>query len=88
MLSPMGLSLVSKVSPIRWRGIMMGGWFVATGFGNKLTQIGQLWDDWRNGDHPADSLAAFEEGHARGVKLQSFEQFTRGSLARSRAGQP
>lgn len=46
MLSPMGLSLVSKVSPIRLRGIMMGGWFVATGFGNKLTQIGQLWDDW------------------------------------------
>jgi POT family proton-dependent oligopeptide transporter len=46
MLSPMGLSLVSKVSPIRWRGILMGGWFVATGFGNKLTQIGQLWDDW------------------------------------------
>jgi POT family proton-dependent oligopeptide transporter len=46
MLSPMGLSLVSKVSPIRWRGIMMGAWFVATGFGNKLTQIGQLWDDW------------------------------------------
>jgi proton-dependent oligopeptide transporter, POT family len=46
MLSPMGLSLVSKVSPIRLRGVMMGGWFVATGFGNKLTQIGQLWDDW------------------------------------------
>jgi POT family proton-dependent oligopeptide transporter len=46
MLSPMGLSLVSKVAPIRWRGLMMGGWFVATGLGNKLTQIGQLWDDW------------------------------------------
>ena len=46
MLSPMGLSLVSKVAPIRMRGLMMGGWFVATGFGNKLTQIGQLWDDW------------------------------------------
>jgi len=46
ILSPMGLSLVSKVAPIRWRGILMGGWFVATGFGNKLTQIGQLWDDW------------------------------------------
>jgi POT family proton-dependent oligopeptide transporter len=46
MLSPMGLSLVSKVAPIRWRGIMMGGWFVATGLGNKLTQIGQLWDNW------------------------------------------
>ncbi len=46
MLSPMGLSLVSKVAPIRMRGLMMGGWFVATAIGNKLTQIGELWDDW------------------------------------------
>ena len=45
MLSPMGLALVSKVAPPRHRGIMMGGWFVATAIGNKLTQIGQLWDD-------------------------------------------
>ena len=45
MLSPMGLALVSKVAPRRFRGIMMGGWFVATAIGNKLTQIGQLWDD-------------------------------------------
>ena len=30
MLSPMGLSLVSKVAPPRFRGVMMGGWFVAT----------------------------------------------------------
>jgi POT family proton-dependent oligopeptide transporter len=46
MLSPMGLSLVSKVAPVRMRGLMMGGWFFATAMGNKLTQIGQLWDDW------------------------------------------
>lgn len=46
MLSPMGLSLVSKVAPVNMRGLMMGGWFVATAIGNKLTQIGQLWDDW------------------------------------------
>ena len=46
MLSPMGLSLVSKVAPIRFRGLMMGGWFVATGIGNKLTAIGNFWDDW------------------------------------------
>jgi POT family proton-dependent oligopeptide transporter len=45
MLSPMGLSLVSKVAPAHLRGVMMGGWFVATAIGNKLTQIGQLWDD-------------------------------------------
>jgi len=46
MLSPMGLSLVSKVAPVRLRGVMMGGWFLATAIGNKLTQIGELWDDW------------------------------------------
>jgi POT family proton-dependent oligopeptide transporter len=48
MLSPMGLSLVSKVAPIRLRGLMMGGWFMATAIGNKLTQIGVLWNDWRH----------------------------------------
>ena len=46
MLSPMGLSLVSKVAPIRLRGLMMGGWFVATAMGNKLTQIGIFWERW------------------------------------------
>ena len=46
MLSPMGLSLVSKVAPLRLRGLMMGGWFVATAIGNKLTQIGVFWDRW------------------------------------------
>jgi POT family proton-dependent oligopeptide transporter len=45
MLSPMGLSLVSKVAPIRLRGMMMGGWFLATAIGNKLTMVGLLWDD-------------------------------------------
>ncbi|MGB7068813.1 MAG: peptide MFS transporter [Pyrinomonadaceae bacterium] len=46
MLSPMGLSLVSKVAPIGVRGLMMGGWFMATAIGNKLTQIGIFWDIW------------------------------------------
>lgn len=46
MLSPMGLSLVSKVAPIRIRGLMMGGWFVATAIGNKLTAIGIFWSIW------------------------------------------
>ncbi len=46
MLSPMGLSLVSKVAPLQIRGLMMGGWFVATAIGNKLTQIGVYWDIW------------------------------------------
>jgi POT family proton-dependent oligopeptide transporter len=46
MLSPMGLSLVSKVAPQRMRSFMMGGWFVATAIGNKLTAVGVYWDDW------------------------------------------
>jgi POT family proton-dependent oligopeptide transporter len=46
MLSPMGLSLVSKVAPSRMRGLMMGGWFVATAIGNKLTVIGVFWTKW------------------------------------------
>jgi hypothetical protein len=25
---------------------MMGGWFVATAIGNKLTMIGVLWTEW------------------------------------------
>ena len=46
LLSPMGLSLVSKVAPKRHRGMMMGGWFVATAIGNKLTAIGVYWTRW------------------------------------------
>jgi POT family proton-dependent oligopeptide transporter len=46
MLSPMGLALVSKVAPVRLRGLMMGGWFVATSIGNKLTAIGVYWEIW------------------------------------------
>ncbi|MGZ8463796.1 MAG: oligopeptide:H+ symporter, partial [Candidatus Deferrimicrobiaceae bacterium] len=45
MLSPMGLSLVSKVAPIRLRGLMMGGWFLATAIGNMLIGVGVYWDD-------------------------------------------
>ncbi len=38
-LSPMGLSLVSKMSPANIRAFMMGGWFLSTAFGNKLSGI-------------------------------------------------
>lgn len=42
-LSPMSLSLVTKLSPKRLVGLMMGGWFVATAFGNKLSGfLGQI----------------------------------------------
>ena len=35
-LSPVGLSLVTKLAPDRIVGLMMGVWFLATSFGNKL----------------------------------------------------
>lgn len=36
-LSPMGLSLVTKLTPRRLVGLAMGGWFMATAFGNNLS---------------------------------------------------
>lgn len=44
LLSPMGISFVSKVAPPKYKGLMMGGWFVATAIGNLLVQVGgYLW---------------------------------------------
>lgn len=44
LLSPIGISFVSKVSPPQYKGMMMGGWFVATAIGNLLVMIpGLLW---------------------------------------------
>ena len=46
LLSPMGISFVSKVAPPKYKGLMMGGWFVATAIGNYLVRIGgKLWGD-------------------------------------------
>ena len=45
-LSPMGISFVSKVAPPKYKGAMMGLWFVATAIGNYLVAIiGYLWGD-------------------------------------------
>ena len=44
LLSPMGISFVSKVAPPKYKGLMMGGWFAATAIGNYLVAIiGYLW---------------------------------------------
>ena len=42
LLSPMGISFVSKVTPPKYKGMMMGGWFVATAIGNQLVVVGGL----------------------------------------------
>lgn len=49
LLSPMGLSLVSKLSPVRITSLMMGGWFLSTSIGNKLSGIlASKWDEYDN----------------------------------------
>lgn len=49
LLSPMGLSLVSKLSPVRITSLMMGGWFLATSIGNKLSGVlASLWDTYEH----------------------------------------
>ena len=48
-LSPMGLSLVSKLSPPRLTSLMMGGWFLSTSIGNKLSGIlSGLWEGYED----------------------------------------
>ncbi len=48
-LSPMGLSLVSKLSPVRITSLMMGGWFLSISIGNKLSGIlSSKWDEYTN----------------------------------------
>lgn len=53
LLSPIGISFVSKVAPPKYKGMMMGGWFVATAVGNLLVSVGgfvwgslPLWAVW------------------------------------------
>ncbi len=53
LLSPMGISFVSKVAPPQYKGAMMGLWFVATALGNLLVSVGgflwgnlPLWTVW------------------------------------------
>jgi dipeptide/tripeptide permease len=44
-LSPMGLSLVSKLSPPRITALMMGGYFLAISVGNKMSgMLSSLWE--------------------------------------------
>ena len=49
LLSPMGLSIVSKLSPVRITSLMMGGWILSTSIGNKLSGVlASLWDTYED----------------------------------------
>ena len=49
-LSPVGLSLVTKISPPRIVSLMMGMWFVSSFFGNYMSGLlGTLWEKMSKG---------------------------------------
>lgn len=46
-LSPIGLSLVSKLAPQRLTALMMGGWFLSTSLGGKVAGVmASFWDSF------------------------------------------
>jgi proton-dependent oligopeptide transporter, POT family len=46
-LSPIGLSMVSKLSPPRLTSLLMGGWFLSTSIGGKVAGVmTTFWDDF------------------------------------------
>ncbi|HCY88991.1 MAG TPA: MFS transporter [Chitinophagaceae bacterium] len=46
-LSPIGLSLVSKLAPARLTALLMGGWFLSTSIGGKVAGVMTgFWDDF------------------------------------------
>ena len=48
-LSPIGLSMVTKLAPRRMTSMMIGVWFLATACGNYMSgQIGVFWDKWKH----------------------------------------
>jgi POT family proton-dependent oligopeptide transporter len=50
-LSPIGLSLVSKLAAPQQRSAWMGGWFVATALGGYLSGlVGVFWKEWKHSD--------------------------------------
>lgn len=52
MLSPMGLSVVSKLSPPRITALMMGGFFLSVSIGNKFSGLlASFWYDYDNKAH-------------------------------------
>lgn len=47
LLSPIGLSLVSKLAPARLTSLLMGGWFLSTSIGGKIAGVmTSFWDDF------------------------------------------
>lgn len=79
-LSPMGLSLVSKLSPPRLTALMMGGWFLSTSIGGKVAGVmTSFWDDFT--DKKVFFLILVTAGFIGGIliysRIKSLNQIVR-----------
>jgi POT family proton-dependent oligopeptide transporter len=77
-LSPIGLSLVTKVSPVRIVSMMMGMWFLSSFLGNFLSgAIGVYYTRWSNQEFFTLLIAL---GLGAGVAMWSFNRPLRSAL--------
>ena len=61
-LSPIGLSMVTKLAPVRLVGFGMGGWFLSTGIGNNLSGIFASAVSGESGMTTASALSGYTFG--------------------------
>jgi len=61
-LSPIGLSMVTKLAPVRLVGFGMGGWFLSTGIGNNLSGIFASGVSGETGMTTASALSGYTFG--------------------------
>jgi POT family proton-dependent oligopeptide transporter len=61
-LSPIGLSMVTKLAPVRLVGLGMGGWFLSTGIGNNLSGIFASHVSGSEGMSVASALQGYTQG--------------------------
>jgi proton-dependent oligopeptide transporter, POT family len=61
-LSPIGLSMVTKLAPVRLVGFGMGGWFLSTGIGNNLSGIFAGYVSGETGMTTASALGGYTFG--------------------------
>jgi POT family proton-dependent oligopeptide transporter len=63
-LSPIGLSIMTKLSPARLQGVMMGLWFLASAYGQYVAGLfgASIVSDVENAT-PADKLISYTEGY-------------------------
>lgn len=63
-LSPIGLSIMTKLSPAKLQGIMMGMWFLASAYGQYVAGlIGASMAEAREGDSLADKLITYTDSY-------------------------